>query len=547
MGMLSMKIKWIFLFCLLYHFFAFSDTMPKVRESIEVSARKAGKKNEVYIDKKLIEHLSINSNQELLSLFPSVFLSVRGANGIQGDISISGSRGSQVGVRIMGVPLNNLQTYHHNLDIPLAPEDISYVSVESSASANITPYSFAGNIDFEVGDNKKEFNHLAYGSNDYYHIYARENGLSYMFEGSSGYVENSKYNKSNVTYQFDYKGVKFFTAFNSKHFDAKDFYAPYPSYERTQTSLLIARYGETKFYTVRHYDIFTLDKNNPDLFRNITETYKSGVIHNLETKIGSFRLNIEFNSMDSIVMEKHSITTSVLNYSKMFNLFKSDLKAGVNLYSATNRGKYILPFVSIKRKIMPFDVLFEFSESVRVPDFTELYYSSPVNIGNEFLKEERSKNFQFTLNYKIISTAFFYRKEKNIIDWVREGDMWKAENIGESDVYGVDLSFKYRNFTFGYEHLHRDNIEYETKYSYYYPKSKLKIIYKGKDITFDYSYLDINNLNKASVLNITFWGVGFYLKILNAFDEDYQTYPGIPMPGRVVIFGYRMRGPLIPD
>ncbi|BBB31892.1 iron complex outermembrane recepter protein [Thermotomaculum hydrothermale] len=541
-----MKVKFL-LFAFLLSFSLFASENLQVKESIEVTAEKGNENAVQYIDKSLIDALSINSNDEILSLFPSVFLSVRGLNGVQADISFRGSRGNQVGVSILGVPLNNMQTYHHNFDIPLAPEDVKSVEVEPSTNANLTPYSFSGNIDFEPGENQKEFNHLAYGSDDYYHIYARENGLSYMFEGSSGYIENSKYNKSNVTYQFKYKGVKFFTAFNSKHFDAKDFYAPYPSYERTQTSLFIASLGKTKFYTTRHYDIFTLDKNNPDLFRNITETYKSGFKTGLENRFGFWGLNIEFNSMDSKTMGDHNLTTSILKYAKVFNFFGFNFRGGANYFSATNRGKYLLPFLSVVKPLGKFNFSFDFSESVRVPDFTELYYNSPVNHGNENLKEEKSENYQVSLGFKNIKTVFFYRNEKNLIDWVRSGEEWQAENTGDSDVYGFDFFYTFKKLTIGYEHLHKTNTEYETKYNYYYPKNKLTLIYKGKDISLDYSYLDINNLDKASVLNITFWGEGFYLKILNAFDEDYQTYPGIPMPGRVVIFGYRMRGPLIPD
>ncbi len=537
----------LFMAFFLFSFSLLASEKLQVNESIEVTAEKGNKKAVEYIDKSLIEAIAINSNDEILSLFPSVFLSIRGINGLQGDISYRGSRGNQVGVNILGVPLNNMQTYHHNMDIPLAPEDIEYVTVEPSSNANLTPYSFSGVIDFEVRNNKDEFNHLAYGSDDYYHIYARENGFSYMFEGSSGYIEDSKYNKSNVTYQYDFKGVKVFAAFNSKHFDARDFYAPYPSYERTQTSVLIASYGKTKLYTTRHYDIFTLDKNNPDLFRNITETYKSGIIQSFETKLGLFGINIEFNSMDSKTMGEHNITTSIFRYAKVFDFSGFKFRGGVNYYSATNRGKYILPFFSALKSMGRIDFSFDFSESVRVPDFTELYYHSPVNSGNENLREEKSRNFQLTAEYKMVKTVLFYRKEKNIIDWVREGDKWQAENIANGDVYGVDLFFTFGKLTVGYEHLHREKIDYETKYSYYYPKNKLTLVYKGKDFVIDYSYLDINNLNKASVLNLTFWGEGFYLKILNAFDKEYQTYPGIPMPGRVVIFGYRMKGALIPD
>ena len=540
-----MKNKVIFLF-LLFSFAVFSKEF-KVDESVEITADKGNPASYLYIDKKEIESLSVNSEQELLFLFPCVYLSVRGVNGIQADLSFRGSKGNQVEVSVLGVPLNNLQTYHHNFDIPLAPEDIEYVEAESSSNANLTPYSFAGKINFVPGDNKKEFNHLAYGSHDYYHIYARENGLSYLFEGSGGYAENTEYNLSNITYQFDYKGVKFFTAFNSKHFDAKDFYAPYPSYEKTQTSVLIASWRKTKFYGVRHYDIFTLDKNNPDLFRNITETYKTGIVSSMNTKFGFFSLNLEFNQMNSKVMGRHNTLLSILKYARVFSFSGFNFRAGLNLFSATKNGDYLLPFFNVARDFGKYRLSFDFSQSVRVPDFTELYYNSPVNTGNENLREEKSDNFQISLSFGKANFSLFFRDEKNLIDWVRVENYWRAENIDSENVYGFDLNYTFKKLKIGFEHVHRDKPSFETKYSFYYPKNKLTLVYMGRDFSLDYNYLDIDGLNKAYVLNLTFWGQGFYLKILNALDEDYQTYPGIPMPGRVIVFGYRMRGPLIPD
>ncbi len=548
---LTVVISVLFFFCF------FSNAAPKektqknqkaeIKETVEVSAEKGIDSTVEYIDEKKINFLSLNSNYDVLSVFPSLFLITRGLNGVQSDISYRASAGNQVGVKIDGVPINNMQTYHHNFDIPLAPEDIETVSVSSAVKGDESPYSFAGSVNFKPGKNINEFNHLAYGSDNYYHIYARENGFSYMFEGSEGYVENSKYNKSNLTYQFTYNGAKVFTAFNSKHFDAKDFYSPYPSYEETQTNLIIASFGNFKLYGVRHLDLFTLDKNNPEFFFNSSETYKTGITQNFTTSAGFFSYTVEYNSIDSLVIGKRDLTVIDVKYSRLFFPLGLSARAGFNFHSVTNTGDNLLPFLTLAKKIRGVEYSFEFSRSLRIPDFTELYYVSPVNVGNPDLKAEKAANYELSAVKGNAKAVFFYRREKNLIDWVREGEKWYAGNIGSASVKGFELSYKKGNFTLSYAYTKRNELNAETKYTYYYAKNKLNLIYTGKDFALNYRYLDINGLGKASVLDLTFWGEGFYLKVLNAFDEDYQTYPGIPMPGRVVIFGYRMKGPLIPD
>ena len=71
----------------------------------------------------------------------------RGAPGTQGDISIRGSSFQQSLVLLDGVRLNDPQTAHHNLDLPLTVYDIDRVDVLSGPYSSIYgPDAYAGAV-----------------------------------------------------------------------------------------------------------------------------------------------------------------------------------------------------------------------------------------------------------------------------------------------------------------------------------------------------------------------------------------------------------------
>src|SRR5689334_471474 len=66
--------------------------------------------------------LVANSLVDLLRLDPSIDLQERGPDGIQADVSIRGANFGQTLVLINGQRVNDVQSGHHNLDIPLPLE-----------------------------------------------------------------------------------------------------------------------------------------------------------------------------------------------------------------------------------------------------------------------------------------------------------------------------------------------------------------------------------------------------------------------------------------
>lgn len=532
-------------------------SVPQVTEQVTITARDGATAAENQIDIQTIEAYNLTSVQDLFTFFPALFLNTRGVNGIQSDISYRGSRGNQVGVSLNGIPMNNIQSYHHNFDLPVAPEDLARFQVASSGSGVDTPYAFNGQVMLETLDNQQERYHLAWGSNYTYHIYAADRGLSYMLEGSEGYRENTDYHNSNITWQGQLRGgVRVFTAFNVKHFGAEDFYAPYPSYEKTQTYLASASWKGITAYALRHDDTFFLDRTNRESYRNDNTSYRGGIFQEYQKGRLFLSYHAAVNRLESHnlfepgmeeeepphVLDDQEITVKGAWLQQVGNW---TLRPGLGISYSSRNTTELLPFVSAYRRFGSLGLVLEASRSVRLPDYTELYYASPTNQGNAELQVEESWNADVMVHWRMLSASVFYRDETNLIDWVRRDEMWHAENIGNASIWGLEFNASYRGFTLGYQMISRDkNLDMETKYTTYTPENRWVLRYSGREGTFVYQYLDIPELGKASVLDVTLFGTGFYVKIQNALDDTYQTLPGIPMPGRTYMVGYRINGPL---
>ena len=529
---------------------------PQIADQVTVTAKDGAVAPEHTIDFQTIEAYNLTSIQDAFSFFPSLFLNTRGVNGIQSDISFRGSRGNQVGVFLNGIPLNNIQSYHHNFDLPVAPEDLASFRVASSGSGTNSSHGFSGRVLVETLDNQSERYHAAWGTDRTYHIYAADNGLSYMLEGSEGYRDNTDYHNTNLTWQGMLRGgIKVFTAFNVKEFGAQDFYAPYPSFEKTQTYLGAATWRGITAYALRHDDTFYLFRDDPEAFRNDHTTYRTGAFQEYQKGRLYLSYNVAINRLESNNLRSpdiligetpyvHNDREATVTGSWMLQTGQWTVRPGMSIsYSSRNTTEW-LPFVSAYRRFGPVGLVLEASRSVRLPDYTELYYTSPDNQGNPDLNVETSWNADVTVLWRALSATLFYRDESNLIDWVMRDSMWHAENIGNDTVWGLEFNAKYRGFSLGYQMVDRNSdLELETKYHTYTPENRLVLRYAGREGTFVYQFLDIPELGTASILDLTFFGTGFYLKLQNALDDTYETLPGIPMPGRTYMVGYRFKGP----
>jgi iron complex outermembrane receptor protein len=90
---------------------------------------------------------------------------------------------------------------------------------------------------------------------------------------------------------------------------------------------------------------------------------------------------------------------------------------------------------------------------MRVPTYTELYYSDPANQGNPDLLPEFAFNFEGGINnflYKksYLNINLYQRYGNNIISWVRENpeQKWIAQNLTKVNTSGVEVFLSLNDF-----------------------------------------------------------------------------------------------------
>src|SRR6056297_4197884 len=103
----------------IYH----SDTLVVTGNRIPTSLTEISRNVRV-IDSDRIARLSTNNLSDLLANSLTADLQSRGPGGVQTDVKLRGSNYNQVLILIDGMKVNDPQTGHHNLNIPLTTQDI---------------------------------------------------------------------------------------------------------------------------------------------------------------------------------------------------------------------------------------------------------------------------------------------------------------------------------------------------------------------------------------------------------------------------------------
>ncbi len=211
----------------------------------------------------------------------------RGAFGVQSDINIRGGSFEQALVLINGMRVNDPQTGHFNLNLPIDMQDVDRVEVLQGPGARVygnNAFSGAVNIITNTTDKNNIKFSLMGGSYELfgaklsanYKIKNFRNFISFSKNVSTGYKENTDFDILNLYYsggqstklgEFDIQA-----GFIDKSFGANSFYTPvYPNqYEQNKTGFANARYQQKgkvnmdySAYWRISFDRFELFHDNP--------------------------------------------------------------------------------------------------------------------------------------------------------------------------------------------------------------------------------------------------------------------------------------------
>ena len=451
------------------------------------------------ISREEIEAAPVQSIQELLEYALSVDVRQRGVHGVQADISVRGGSFDQTLILLNGINISDPQTGHHSLDLPVSLKNIQRIEIlEGPAARVFGPNAFSGAINIITGSwgNTNVKVDVSAGQHQLFdgnisgnlntgslHQFMAFNRIS-----SDGYINNTDFKTWNGFYQsrLDTKPgtLDFQVGHTNKAFGANSFYsATYPNqFEETKTTFASAKYETgTKLhinpsvYWRRHQDRFELFRDNPanwykghnyhltDVFGSNLNAWFSSILgktafgaeirtENVWSNVlgetltspiavpgeeGQFftksysRTTISYFAEHSVYLEKLTLSGGAMTN------WISDLGFGWNIYPGLDAAYSFSEHYKISGSV---------NSTLRMPTFTDLFYSGPTNIGNPDLKPEKSVTYEgsIRINYTGFSghAGMYHRRGKNLIDWVRENETekWQPQNLTRINSTGLEFN-----------------------------------------------------------------------------------------------------------
>lgn len=547
------------------------------------------------IDGAQIKSLPCHSVTEVLKYVPGVDLQERGPYGVQADVGIRGATFQEVLILLDGVRMNDPQTGHHNLDLPINLEDIQRIEVlHGHGSSVYGAHAFGGVVNFITRTPERRKTTFS--------AFAGENGTrggAFSFSDrlgnfgtrfslggrmSDGYRFDTDYKHfsfcSNSTLDFSQSSIGFSFGYLKKEFGANGFYGNWPSREWTDTISGNIRAKTEKWedlilqstlYYRQHNDKFIGDVTDPDSYVNYHTTYLYGSEVQLRThseRRGEIVLGIEVaeEELESSRLGDHSNVRGAIYTEYGVSLGRRfALNPGIRIDHHSKWGWQFSPAMNMGYHLSPGVRLHSsFGRSFRPPDYTELYYWSPKNVGNPELVIEEAWSYElggdFGLNTWLHSRiTLFFRNGRNLIDWVRKDFLspWEAVKIGKVYTYGMESLWEVElksstRLSLAYTFLQSQSEELEnyiSKYALSHPQHQVSLgfgfplpwgiqenlrgIYKQDKNKKGYFVLD-------GLLSKTIGQLEFYLGATNLLDVSYEEIPGVPTPGSSLDCGIKL-------
>ncbi|QZE12931.1 TonB-dependent receptor [Halosquirtibacter laminarini] len=483
------------------------DTLVHEVDEITVSAKRVPvllsdvNRSVTVIDRKEIELAPVQSVQDLIEYAMGVDFRQRGGMGVQTDMSIRGGTSEQVAVLINGMCINDPQTGHNTLNIPIPMDAIKRIEIlNGAASVNYGVNAFTGAIniitDSEDTSSIKtrvdggQFGYFNGGLSASFASRKWTNFVSAGYKHSDGYIDNTDFDITNYYIASKYhtrkRELRFQAGYVDNAYGANSFYTPkYPDqYEQIKTffsSIEMKDYGRMHLspsvYYRRGVDHFKLYRDRsvaPSWY--ITDNYHQtdvlGVnldswFHSPVGKIAvgfSYRYEgIMSNVLGEIkesAKEIKGVTEAMYDKGHQrsnYSLFVSDdftlgnldvsLSAMAVKNSDLDESVFFAPGVTLGYGITDeLRWVASANRALRLPTYTDLYYNSPNIKGNINLKPEKGTTYETGLKYYGSSVQakinVFYRKTENMIDWLapvgNEDPVYVAENISNLNTYGVE-------------------------------------------------------------------------------------------------------------
>ena len=528
---------------------------------------------------------------DALRLDPSVDLQQR-APGTQADLSIRGSSFGQTLVLVDGVRINDAQSGHHNLDLPIPFESIDRIEVlHGSGSTLYGADAVGGAVNFitappvqseirvgaaagNYGSNSQNGSAALLGSN-------WSEQLAFTRDLSSGFMPDRDYRNFAASSETRFKSVlgegNLLLGLSDRPFGANQFYGNFNSWERTKGwffagSQQLASSTQLVFSYRRHTDEFILLRDHPEVYENnhVTESWQGAIRARYKISENNrlyYGTEIFEDAIDSNNLGSHSRTRGAgyVDFDARA-LRRWSVSGGIReeFFSGSLRqftpqlttGFAISSSLRLKGSI---------SRAFRLPSYTDLYYHDPANVGNPNLRPETAVGFEGGLEWTCGlrwagSATAFQRREHDVIDYVRPnaGSVWQAVNIEDITFTGFEGVIRARlasaqSVALAYTGLYGAQQSLgglKSQYVFNYPINQATANWLGSlphgiafrlraGMTQPY-HTDPYPLVEMALTRDFHWAQP-YAQISNLINTGYEEIQGVRMPGRAYLIGLQLR------
>ena len=538
----------------------------------------------------------VNSWVDVLKTDPSIDLRGRAPNGVQSDISIRGSTFGQTLILLDGVRINDVQSAHHNMDLPVPLGSIDRVEVlHGSGSALYGSDAVGGvvNIITRPPESTEILLRTAVGN---FGVNQQSGSINLALPRLTEQLSFSRDFSSGFKFDRDYRNLSFGSithalsplgtsdlvlAYSDRPFGADQFYGNYPSWENTKTWFASVRQQltagtEAVFAYRRHSDLYVLYRDQPERYTNhhsdeafqgalrrsdslganASLHYGAEVYHEsvISTNLGNHDRNrgAVYLALDVRALRRFSFSIGGRE-----DLFESQGGTGVSGQFNPNfaAGYWLTPKIRLRGGG---------SRAFRLPTYTDLYYKDPANVGNPALRPERAWSYEGGVDVHIApglraEATVWRRLDRDGIDYVRSSltDPWRATNFQRLDFTGFEGALraalgKVQTLTVRYASIHgvQEALgELYSKYAFNFPSNSATVEYQavlGPVLL----RTRIGAIQRIQRDPYGLWDAYFawsrrsirpFLQFTNLSNTQYQEILGVDMPGRAVVGGVELK------
>ena len=594
------------------------------------------------LDSLAISSIPATNINDLLKFAVGVDVRQRGPEGVQTDISLRGGTCEQIAVLLDGVSIADPQTGHNSADFPVPVSEIERIEIlEGPAARTYGTSSLLGAINIVTRKSAKSGVEARLEGGSYglaaASLSLREargrarHSLSAGYSRSDGYARNTAGGLNT-----DFKAVKAFykgdtdikdfqlswhAGASVKDFGSGTFYSPRfdDQFEHTAKTFLAlqgqssgALHFRPRVYWNHGEDRFELFRSRPEAYPyNYHRTNVLGV--NLdgwfESAIGKTAFGAEVRNEDIIstnlgepldearkvrgqdayykVGLNRTDMSLFLEHNVILSRFSFSGGASLSRNTLSDEGFRLYPGADASFRISPkFKLYASYNSSLRMPSFTELYYSVGGYKADKNLKAEKMQSLEAGIKYlsngiRIVG-GVYYLDGRDLIDWIRDTTVpdapWQSVNHARIKSLGGELTmraepavllgiadFPLRSFSASYAYTHQDKKADPGIQSYYaleYLRSKVVVqadfrVLKHLDVNLSYRWHDrvgsyeqyiggkgtgeLTPFKPYSLVDAkASWDGGkwnIYLEADNLLDATYFDHGNIPQPGIWVKLG----------